>query len=48
MMMYGSWQDEFVQTKHNGNFHRHGTPIFGNSVVYVSKAINDDKILWKL
>ena len=34
MMIYASFQAEFNETKHNGHFHRYGTPTFGNIVVY--------------
>ena len=37
MGIYGSLQTEFMETKHNGNIHKHGTPIFGNIVVYYSE-----------
>ena len=36
MMIYGSLQAEFMETKHNGHIRGYGTPIFGNIVVDVS------------
>ena len=42
VMIYGSMQATFMETKHNGHVHRYGTPIRGNIVAYVSKPINDD------
>ena len=40
MMIYGNLQAEFMETEHNGHFHRYGTSIFGSIVVNVSKPIN--------
>ena len=49
MMIYGSLQAAFMETKHIDHIHSYGTPIFGNIVVYVSKPINNDnQILWVL
>ena len=49
VMIYGSLQAEFMETKYNGHIHMNGTPIFGKIVVYVSKPINNNnQILWKL
>ena len=49
IMIYGSLQAEFMETKHNGHIHRYRTPIFGNIVVNVSKPINNNnQILWRL
>ena len=48
VMIYGSLQVEFMETKHNGHIHRCGTPIFGKIVVYICKPINNnEKILWR-
>ena len=43
MVIYGSMRAEFMETKHTGHIHRHGTPICGKIVVYVSKPININK-----
>ena len=49
MMIYGSLQVEFMETKHNRHIHRYGTAIFGNTVVYVSKSINNNnQMIWTL
>ena len=49
MMIYGSLQAEFMETKHNGYIHRYRTPIFGNIFVNVSEPINNNnQILWRL
>ena len=46
MMIYGSMQADFMETKHGGHIHRHGAPIYVNIVVYVSKPIHiDNQIL---
>ena len=37
MMIYGSPQAEFTETKHNSHIHGYGTPILGKIVVYISK-----------
>ena len=47
VMVYGSLQAKFLETKYNGHIHRYGTPI--KIVVYISKAINNNnKIFWRL
>ena len=40
MMIYGSLQAEFMETKYNSHIHRRGTSIFGKIVVNISKSIN--------
>ena len=42
MMIYGSLQAEFMETKHTGHRLMYGRPIFGNIVVCVSKPINNN------
>ena len=37
MMIYGSLQAEFMETKYNGHIHR-----YGKIVVYLSKAVNNN------
>ena len=46
-MINGSLPAEFVETKHNSHIPWYETPIFGNTMVYVSKPINN-QILWRL
>ena len=47
VMIYGSLQAEFMETKYNGHIHRYGTYTFGKIVVYVFKPIdNNNQILW--
>ena len=47
MLIYGSLQAEYMETKYKGHIHGYATPIFGKIVVYVSKQINNDnQILW--
>ena len=49
MVIYGSLQAEFMETKCKGHIHKCGTPIFGKIVIYISKPINNnDQILWRL
>ena len=46
MMICGSLQAEFMESNLIGYMHRYGTPIFGNTIVYISKPINNnDQIL---
>ena len=37
MMTYLSLEAQFMETKQNGHIQRYGTPIFGNTIVYVFK-----------
>ena len=49
VMIYGSLQAEFMETKNNSHIHRYGTPVFGKIVVNISKSINNDnQIFWRL
>ena len=49
MMIYGSLQAEFMETKYNSHIHWYGTPVFGKIVVYISKPINNNnQVLWRL
>ena len=41
-MIYAGLQAEIMETKYNGHIHRHGTPVFGKIVVYISKSINNN------
>ena len=40
IMIYGSLQAEFMETKYNSHINRRGTYIFGKIVVNISKSIN--------
>ena len=33
-MIYGSRQPKYTETKHSGEIHRYGSPIFVNIVIY--------------
>ena len=49
VMIYGSLQAEFMETKYNSHIHRYGTSIFGKIVVDISKSINNNsQIFWRL
>ena len=49
VMIYGSLQAEFMETKYNSHIHGYGTSVFGKIVVNISKSINNNnQILWKL
>ena len=38
-----------METKYNGHIHRYVAPIFGETIAYISKLINNNnQILWKL
>ena len=42
VMIYGSLQAEFVETKYNSHIHRYGTSVFGKIVFNISKSINNN------
>ena len=42
VMIYGSLQAEFVETKYNSPNHGYGTFVFGKIVVNISKSINNN------
>ena len=49
VMIYGSLQAEFMETKYNSHIHGYGTSVFGKIVVNISKSINNnDQILRRL
>ena len=49
VMISGSLQSEFMETKYNSHIHGYWTSIFGKIVVNISKSINNNnKILWRL
>ena len=41
VMIYGSLQAEFMETKYNNHIHGYGTSVFGKIVVDISKTINN-------
>ena len=49
VIIYGSLQDEFMETKYNSHIHGYGTSVFGKTVVNISKSINNsNQIFWRL
>ena len=49
VMIYGSLQAEFMETKYNSYIHWYGTSIFGKIVINISKSINNNnQIFWRL
>ena len=42
VMIYGSPQAEFMETKYNSHIHGYGTSVFGKIVVNISKSIVKD------
>ena len=49
VMIYGSLQTEFIETKYNSHIHRYETSVFGKIVVNISKSINNNnQIFWRL
>ena len=42
MIIYGSLQAEFMETKCNGHVHWYGTPIVGKIIIYISKRVNNN------
>ena len=47
VMIYGSLQAEFMETKYNSHIHGYGTSVFGKIVVDISKSINNNSQLLK-
>ena len=47
MMIYGSLQAEFIETKYNSHIHGFGTSVFGKIVVYISKPINNKNQIFR-
>ena len=41
VIIYGSLQAEFMETKYNSHIHGYGTSVFGKIVVDISKSINN-------
>ena len=49
VMIYGSMQAEFMETKYNSHIHRYGASVFGKIVVDISKSIyNTNQIFRRL
>ena len=49
VMIYGSLQAEFMETKYNSHIHGNGTFVFGKIVVNISKSIkNNNRIFSRL
>ena len=44
VMIYGSLQAEFMETKYNNHIHGYGTSVFGKIVVNIFKSINNNNI----
>ena len=42
VMIYGSLQAEFMETKYNSHIHGYGTSVFGKIAVNISKSINNN------
>ena len=47
VMIYGSLQAEFMETKYNSHIHGYGTSVFGKIVVNISKSINNNNQIFK-
>ena len=49
VIIYGSLQAEYMETKWNSHIHRYGTHIFDKIVVSIFEPINtNDQIPWRL
>ena len=49
VVIYGSLQAEFMETKYKSHIHRYETFFFGKIVVDISKSINNNnQIFWRL
>ena len=47
VMIYGSLQSEFMETKYNSHIHGYGTSVFGKIVVNISKSINNNNQIFR-
>ena len=47
VMIYGSLQAEFMETKYNSHIHWYGTSVFGKVVVNISKSINNNNQIFR-
>ena len=49
VMIYGSLQGEFMETRYNSRINMYGTSIFDTIVVDISKSINsNNQTLWRM
>ena len=49
LMIYGSLQAEFMETKYTSHINGYGTSVVGKIVVNISKSINNiNEIFWRL
>ena len=47
VMMYGSLQAEFMETKYNSHIHGYGTSVFDKIAVNISKSINSNNQIFR-
>ena len=47
VMIYGSLQAEFMETKCNMHIHRYGTAVFGKIVINISKSIHNNNQIFR-
>ena len=47
VMIYGSLQAEFMETKYNSHIHGYGTSVFGKIVDNISKSINNNNKIFR-
>ena len=47
VMIYGSLQAEFTETKYNSHIHGYGTYVFGKIVVNKSQSINNNNQIFR-
>ena len=47
VMIYGSLQAEFMETKYNSHIHGYGKSVFGKIVVNISKSITNNNQIFK-
>ena len=47
MMIYGSLQAEFMETKYNSHMHGYGTSVVGKIAVNISKSINNSNQIFR-
>ena len=48
VMIYGSLQADFMETKYNKHIHGYGTSVFGKIVVNLSKSINNKNQIFRV
>ena len=47
VMIYGSPQAEFMETRYNSHIHGYGLSVFGKIVVNISKSINNNNQIFR-